>query len=95
MNANNVQVSPDTRESKMEFFSPKFATIDTWVLLSGMSRRNTYRYLGHGDLKAFKVGKRTLIDVEFGLAWIRSQPVAEISCEPPARATAAAELTVA
>jgi hypothetical protein len=43
-----------------------------------MSRTATYYALGRGDLKAIKVGARTLIDVEAGLAWLRSLPAAEI-----------------
>jgi hypothetical protein len=62
----------------MDTPSPKFATIDNWVALSGVGRRSTYDLLGSGDLKAVKVGARTLIDVEAGLAWLRSRPAAVI-----------------
>ncbi len=44
----------------------------------GMGRRTTYDELGLGNLKAIKVGARTLIDVEAGLAWLRSRPAAVI-----------------
>jgi hypothetical protein len=57
---------------------PAFCTIDTWISQSGMGRRSVYDYLGTGDLKAIKVGARTLIDVEHGLAWLRSRPAAVI-----------------
>ena len=43
-----------------------------------MSRTGTYHALGRGDLKAVKVGSRTLIDVEAGLAWLRAQPAAQV-----------------
>jgi hypothetical protein len=56
----------------------KFATIDDWCVISGMSRRVTYEKLGTGDLKAVKLGARTLIDVEAGLTWLRSLPPAKI-----------------
>jgi hypothetical protein len=62
----------------METPSPKFATIDNWLVMSGMGRRNVYDKLGTGELKAVKVGSRTLIDVEAGLAWLRSRPPAVI-----------------
>ncbi len=62
----------------MEPTTPKFTTIDNWLALSGMGRRSVYDYLGTGDLKAIKVGTRTLIDVEAGLAWLRSRPAAVI-----------------
>ncbi len=54
--------------------SPQFATVDDWTTISGMSRRVTYDRLGTGELRAVKVGGRTLIDVEAGLAWMRSLP---------------------
>jgi hypothetical protein len=43
-----------------------------------MSRTASYNALGRGDLKAIKVGNRTLIDVEAGLDWMRSLPPAHI-----------------
>jgi len=58
--------------------SPKFTTILGWCGLSGMSRTGTYYALGRGDLKAIKVGGRTLVDVERGLDWLRSQPPVQI-----------------
>ncbi len=62
--------------------SPKFAPIEPdWRIISGMPRRTTYEELGRGNLKAIKVGTRTLIDVEAGLAWLRSLPPPSI--RPP------------
>jgi len=58
--------------------SPKFATIEDWCTISGMSRRVTYDKMGTAELQAVKVGGRTLIDVEAGLAWLRSRPPAVI-----------------
>jgi hypothetical protein len=58
--------------------TPAFATIDNWCALSGMGRRVTYDEIGRGNIKAIKVGARTLIDVEAGLAWLRSRPAAVI-----------------
>ena len=54
--------------------SPKFATIEDWCVISGLSRRVVYDKLGTGELKAIKVGGRTLVDVEAGLAWMRALP---------------------
>jgi hypothetical protein len=62
----------------MESPSPKFATIDNWCTISGMGRRSVYDELGRANLKAVKVGTRTLIDVDAGLAWLRSRPPAVI-----------------
>lgn len=58
--------------------SPKYCTIETWTGISGMSRRVVYEKLGTGELKAIKAGTRTLIDVDAGLAWLRSLPPAVI-----------------
>lgn len=55
----------------------QFATIPRWSKISGMSVRSTYRALAAGSLEAFKVGSSSLIDVQKGLAWIRSQPRAK------------------
>ncbi len=57
---------------------PPFCSIEQWCALSGMGRRWTYGKLGTGDLKAVKAGSRTLIDVEAGLAYLRSCPPARI-----------------
>ncbi len=67
--------------------TPKFGTIDTWIALSGMGRRTTYDELGRGNLRAVKVGTRTLINIEAGLAWIASRPAAQIRA-PKQRAAA-------
>lgn len=57
---------------------PAFTTIDGWEAISGMGRRSIYDELGRGNLRAIKRGSRTLIDVEHGLAWLRSLPPAKI-----------------
>jgi|tagenome__1003787_1003787.scaffolds.fasta_scaffold20608460_1 hypothetical protein len=62
----------------MNVSSPKFAPLPQWCAISGMSRTASYNALGRGDLKAIKVGNRTLIDVEAGLDWMRSLPPAQI-----------------
>jgi hypothetical protein len=58
--------------------TPKFATIEDWCAISGMSRRVTYDKLGTQELRAIKLGGRTLVDVEAGLEWLRSRPQAVI-----------------
>ncbi len=57
---------------------PAFASIDDWCRLSGMGRRVVYNKLGTGELRAVKVGTRTLVDVQHGLAYLRSCPPARI-----------------
>jgi hypothetical protein len=56
----------------------KYCTIEDWITMTGMSRRVVYERLGSGDLAAKKVGARTLIDCEAGLAWLESLPSAKI-----------------
>jgi hypothetical protein len=58
--------------------APKFAPLPRWCSISGMSRTASYNALGRGDLKAIKCGNRTLIDVDAGLAWLRSLPPAQV-----------------
>jgi len=58
---------------------PKYAPIRNWCAISGMSRSGTYDALGQGKLKAIKLGVRTLIDVEHGLAWLAMLPAAKIT----------------
>lgn len=60
---------------------PAFVTVDGWLNISGMGRRATYDAIGLGHLCAVKRGSRTLIDVDHGLAWLRSLPPARI--KPP------------
>ena len=58
---------------------PHYAPIPRWCAMSGMGRSKTYDHLGRGDLRAVKVGNRTLIDVAHGLTWMASLPQAEIA----------------
>lgn len=57
---------------------PAFTTVEGWMALTGMGRRATYDALGLGQIRAIKRGARTLIDVDHGLAWLRSLPPAKI-----------------
>jgi hypothetical protein len=57
---------------------PQFARIPQWCRISGMSRSATYVELGRGNLRAVKCGNGTLLDVPYGLTWLRSLPPAEI-----------------
>jgi hypothetical protein len=57
---------------------PKYAPLQAWCAISGMSRTSSYNALGRGDLRAIKLGSRTLIDVDAGLNWLRSLPAAKI-----------------
>ena len=52
----------------------KYAKLPDWYRISGMRQTATYDALARGDLKAIKLGGKTLIDVEHGLSWLASQP---------------------
>jgi hypothetical protein len=60
-----------------------------------MGRSSVYEALGRGDLKAIKLGVRTLIDVEAGLAWLGSMPAAKITTGRSRRPRPAAATDVA
>ena len=68
----------------MENPKPEFAPINTWLTISGMNRSATYTALGAGNLRAVKCGRRTLIDVPAGLAWLRALPAAQIGASKAA-----------
>jgi hypothetical protein len=58
----------------------KYAPIPKWCSeISGMNRTATYAALAEGSLRAIKLGRRTLIDVPHGLAWLASLPAATIA----------------
>src|SRR5690242_4619844 len=65
---------------------PKYGPLQTWLALSGLGRSKTYELLGNGTLRAVKVGKRLLIDVEHGLATLDALPAAEIRVGRPRKA---------
>lgn len=73
----------------MESVTPKYAPIGAWEIISGMSRRVTYEKLGTGELRAVKAGTRTLVDVDHGLAYMRSLPRAQIRAPRPRKQAAA------
>lgn len=62
-------------------FTPNFVSIAEWCFRSGISRSRTYELLATGDIKAHKVGRRTLIDLKAGLAWLDAQPAPKIALE--------------
>lgn len=69
---------------------PARATVAGWCAISGMGRSATYEALGRGDLRAVKLGSRTLIDVAHGLAWLDSLPPATVRPHGAKRADQAA-----
>lgn len=66
---------------------PAYAPIEEWGRISGLSRRVTYDLLGTGELRAIKRSRSTLVDVQHGLAYLRSLPAAKIRAPRKAAAT--------
>lgn len=44
-----------------------------------MKRSTTYNEISRGNLRAIKLGARTLLDVQHGLAWLATLPLATIT----------------
>lgn len=65
-------------EPAAENFPPALVTISTWRKISSMATRTIYDQIGQGNLPAKKLGRRTLIDYEGAMAWLRSLPAAQI-----------------
>jgi hypothetical protein len=74
-----LQVTPSNKQPDELTITPIFGGIDTWCALTDMSRRKTYDLLAEGILHAVKVGDRTLVDIEHGLAYLRELPPASFS----------------
>lgn len=53
---------------------PPFLTIEEFRAWSRLGRTKIYELLASGDLKAIKVGRRTLISGEAAQAWLDAQP---------------------
>ena len=56
---------------------PQYGSVATWCELTGISRSKTYELLASGDLIARRLGGRTLVDIQAGLAWIATLPKVE------------------
>ena len=69
---------PTATPPAAETVQPKYCSITRWCDMTGMGRRTVYEKLGTGELRAVKLGAKTMIDVEPGLSWLRSLPPAVI-----------------
>lgn len=59
--------------------TPEYATIPQWCALSGLNRTATYLALSREQLRAVKLGRRTLVHVPSGLLWLNSLPAASVN----------------
>ena len=56
--------------------TPRYMPLSLSSPFLGLTRCKLYALLGSGEIRAVKVGKRTLIDIEHALAWLGSLPPA-------------------
>jgi hypothetical protein len=86
------------RISTLALIKPAYS-VETFCLAFDIGRSSVYEEIRTGRLKAHKVGTRTIIALEDGLAWLHGQPVVETmnpslspqgrSLEPPHQHTIA------
>ena len=74
---------PTPAHAAAETLQPRYCSITRFCEMSGLGRRTIYDLLGSGDLRAIKVGTKTLLDVEHGLDWLKSRPPAVIRAPRP------------
>ena len=55
---------------------PLFASVQDLTQIIGLGRSNIYEMLARGDLRAIKIGKRTLVDVTAARQFMAAQPAA-------------------
>lgn len=80
--ANDVKVksqAPAAGAASAASAHPAYVSVADWCALSGMGRTKTYEALADSHLRAVKLGAKTLIDVQHGLAWLASLPAARIT----------------
>jgi hypothetical protein len=58
------------KKTDTEAVPVSYESISAWSKRSGMKLGAIYARLASGDLRAIKVGRRTLIDVQHGLEWL-------------------------
>ena len=57
----------------------RFANPKRTYEITGIGVTRIYELLGSGELRALKVGRRTLVDVQHALEWIQKHPPARIN----------------
>jgi hypothetical protein len=62
----------------MNSVQPRYAPFPEWEKISGMKRTQTYEKAAEGSIRIVKLGKKSLVDVDHGLAYMASLPAADI-----------------
>jgi excisionase family DNA binding protein len=57
---------------------PKYAGIPDTSRILGLGRSKIYELIASGDLTAYKIGRRTLVDLDAAVTWIERQPRAQV-----------------
>jgi hypothetical protein len=65
-----------------------FASIDDFIVISGLSRRQIYNLISAKLIPAHKHGSRVLIDVDGAINYIKSLPAPEVRPQTRKRADA-------
>lgn len=66
----------ETRDHEQgQLLRPRTLSIGEFVQQYGVGRTTTYEEIKSGRLRARKIGKRTIIDVEDAEAWLRNLPI--------------------
>lgn len=68
--------NPSKQNATSPAVEPLAAPIPAACLIAGISRTELYRALGRGDIKAVKMGRRTLILMDSLRAYLASLPPA-------------------
>ena len=72
-------VAAHIREAHITGFyamAPMYASVQDLTTIIGLGRTSIYEMLARGELRAIKIGKRTLVDVAAARQFMAAQPVA-------------------
>ena len=68
----NADTGKSTGDSASD--ANRYVSMEDWCRLSGIGKTVSYQLLRDGQLRAKKLGRRTLIDLAAGLHWLATQP---------------------
>ena len=58
---------------------PTYVSIQGFCEQTSVSRSTVYRMLAAGDIRAKKIGRRSVIDLEHGLRFFQNAPAAKLN----------------
>lgn len=57
---------------------PPFMSVKDFCAATSLCRASVYKRIASGEIVVIRIGARTLVDTESGLAWIRSHARKEV-----------------